>query len=170
MVLDSKGAPFRLPLTRICFKPPRAFATVGGMSITASPDAFSGRKYRTLRRNLLIANSLAERERFVSFQRFTLQPHTLTARASTRVRFVEPLLTAVYQANVQVQVVGNHRGLSRLADALRSNRQQVLELTKPAHIEPWDGWLSGIEVQPAAVMVRVSRADRLLKIEGNPAI
>lgn len=81
---------------------------------------------------------------------------------------MEPLLTAVYQTNVQVEVAGSQRGLSLLADALASNQRHVLELAQPAQVEPWDGWLSGIEILPAPGKVLVSRVDRILKIEGDP--
>ena len=83
-------------------------------------------------------------------------------------RFVGPLLTAVYQTNVQVEVAGNQRGLSLLADALASNQRSVLELAQPAQVEPWDGSLSGIEILPASGKVLVSRVDRILKIGGDP--
>ena len=81
---------------------------------------------------------------------------------------MELLLTAVYQANVQVEVAGSRRGLSHLADALASNHRNILELAQPAQVEPWDGWLSGIEILPASGKVLVSRVDRILRIEGDP--
>ncbi len=81
---------------------------------------------------------------------------------------MEPVLTAVYQTNVQVQVAGGQSGLSLLADALVSNQRHVLRLARPTQLEPWDGWLSGIEILPASGKVIVSLVDRTLKIEGDP--
>jgi hypothetical protein len=81
---------------------------------------------------------------------------------------VEPLLTAVYQTNVQVEVAGSQRGLSLLAEALASNQRKAMELAQPAQVEAWDGWLSRIEILPASGKVLVSRVDRILKIEGDP--
>ena len=43
-LIGSVAGAFMVPFTRICFSPPRAFVTLGGISTTASPAAFSGRK------------------------------------------------------------------------------------------------------------------------------
>src|SRR4029453_13189936 len=47
IVLPVNGAPLRLPVTRICRRPPRSATEAAGMSTTASPPGLSSRHWRT---------------------------------------------------------------------------------------------------------------------------
>jgi hypothetical protein len=47
IVLPVNGVPLRLPVTRICRRPPRSATSAAGMSTTASPPGLSSRHWRT---------------------------------------------------------------------------------------------------------------------------
>jgi hypothetical protein len=82
----------------------------------------------------------------------------------------QPELHGLYQGALLVEIVGNVPGLLLIAEALEADHPGTVDLTAPADIGQWDGWLMEVEVQPVeGRRVKVDRNASKVVFIGDPS-